>query len=106
MYQDSNVLRPGIVFARRVDLEAVMEARIPKQEKPGNELQEAVLEEARERAVQLREAHAKGMTDRSVTPPHGDPEKAHLGRETPATPLNPEEGPGPAEGRTDNKAGG
>jgi hypothetical protein len=87
-----------------------MEARIPKQEKPGPELQEAVLEEARERAVQLRDAQAKTKTDQSVTPPHGDPERGHLSRETPATPPTPkeeeDEGPGPAEGRTDNRAGG
>ncbi len=57
-------------------------------------------------------------TDESLTPPHGDPEKAHLGTEpdlrekkdvitTEDQIKNMEnEGPGPAEGRTDNKAGG
>jgi hypothetical protein len=103
-----------------------MARRIPKQERSWTELQTAVLDEARERARQLHAPPAGSRTDQSVTPPHGDPERAHLGPESgqpriedPKTPTaktegtsddqitNLEgEGPGPAEGRTDNRAGG
>lgn len=52
-------------------------------------------------------------TDESFTPPHGDPERAHLDREDDEDDEQDDriaemdnEGPGPAEGHTDNKAGG
>ncbi len=121
-----------------------MPRRIPKQERPNAELLTAVLDEARERASQLHREPAGRRTDQSVTPPHGDPERAHIGPESgnrevakdsrkrgidppehepaiedPKTPrtkpqgttddqiANMEnEGPGPAEGPTDNRAGG
>lgn len=59
------------------------------------------------------------LTDESFTPPHGDPEKAHLDQEDDQNDVGApdedvkeqvgdmdNEGPGPAGGRTDNKAGG
>lgn len=89
-----------------------MTQRIPKQEKPGPALQDAVLDEARERVAELHREPIGSRTDRSVTPPHGDPQSAHLGRKRSThitddeTPQMNDEGPGPAEGRTDNRAGG
>jgi hypothetical protein len=51
---------------------------------------------------------SESRTDESFTPPHGDPERAHLAPETEQSDGSEvdEEGPGPAEGHTDNKAGG
>lgn len=94
-----------------------MPHRIPKQTKPGPELQTAVLDEARERARQLQQPNTARKTDQSVTPPYGDPERAHLRPNTRTRTVRPrtitdqiadieEEGPGPAEGHTDNRAGG
>lgn len=86
----------------------------------------------RNRKESPRNSHEGGVsrrTDESVTPPHGDPDRRHVAPETDlsrepevADPKNPagkpqgttedqianmeSEGPGPAEGRTDNKAGG
>lgn len=50
----------------------------------------------------------ENRTDESITPPHGDPQRAHLVPETDQgdDAWVDEEGPGPAEGHTDNKAGG
>lgn len=58
-----------------------------------------------ERGISRR---SENRTDESFTPPHGDPESAHLAPETEQSDGSEvdDEGPGPAEGHTDNKAGG
>lgn len=54
-------------------------------EKPAartKDLQDAVLDEARDRAADQRAREEQQATDESFTPPHGDPERVHLDVET------------------------